>query len=151
MKKWLPVSFLVLGLIGAADASYLTIEHYRSASVGCVIFNGCDTVLASSYATIGTMPVSLLGALYYFAILFLVALYFYLRFAASPQAEPVFDFMIRFTLIGFLASLYFVYLQLFVLQAICTYCMVSAFTSTTLFILGVVVMYKEKSMESVRA
>ncbi|KKW26497.1 MAG: Vitamin K epoxide reductase, partial [Parcubacteria group bacterium GW2011_GWF1_52_5] len=37
---------------------------------------------------------------------------------------------------GFLFTLWFVYLQIFVIEAICFYCMVSALLSTTIFALA---------------
>ena len=43
------------------------------------------------------------------------------------------------------ASLIFVWLQLFVINAICFYCMVSAATSTLLFILGIILWKKLKN------
>ena len=43
-----------------------------------------------------------------------------------------------FTAAGLLASVYFVIIQAFVLSAYCFYCLISAGTSTLLFILGMV-------------
>jgi uncharacterized membrane protein len=41
-----------------------------------------------------------------------------------------------FSGVGFVASLYLVYLQLFVIEAICVYCMFSALMTTLIFILS---------------
>ena len=53
----------VLSLIGLADATYLTIEHITGQSVRCTIVSGCSEVLSSRYATVGGMPLALVGAL----------------------------------------------------------------------------------------
>ena len=70
MKKT-AIIFLVLSFLGLIDAAYLTITHYEDASVVCLLINSCDQVLQSSYATIGSVPVSLLGVVYYLGILIL--------------------------------------------------------------------------------
>jgi len=47
--------------------------------------------------------------------------------------------------LGFLASVYFVYLQVFVIKALCPYCLLSAFISTILFILSLLILRLEKA------
>ena len=80
------------------------------------------------------IPVALLGAIYYLVIFALVIAYL------DTKKEQVLYFTARFTSIGFLASLWFLYLQLFVIKEICLYCVISVFTSTTLFILGIILL-----------
>ena len=116
------VAFLVLGLIGFADAMYLTLSHYLGKPVVCAIFEGCDAVTTSAYSMIGPVPVALLGVFYYTAIIVLT--FVCVRYAAL------------LTPVGFLASVWFTYLQLFVINALCLYCLLSAAVSTTLFLLG---------------
>jgi uncharacterized membrane protein len=53
------------------------------------------------------------------------------------------------TPIGFFASLYFVYLQLFVIKEVCSYCMISAATSTILFILGLFIIIKSSKSKAI--
>ena len=55
----------VLALVGFADAAYLTATHYAGASVFCGASGGCETVLSSEFATLGPVPVALIGAVYY--------------------------------------------------------------------------------------
>lgn len=118
---------LAIALIGFLDASYLTIEHYRGVVPPCTITLGCEQVTTSSYATLMRVPVALLGSLYYLAILGLFG--FYLR----NENEKILKYIRYLSVVGFLASVYFVYLQVAVIGAICQYCMVSAATSTALF------------------
>lgn len=128
----------VLSLLGLLDALYLTIEHYRGQSVICLTGAGCDVVLQSSYATIASViPISLLGAAYYATILFL-SIYLIMR-----QQEAFREILARLPVVGLLASFWLVYLQLFQIQAICFWCMVSAAISTLLFVLGLLLVFKE--------
>lgn len=129
------IVFLVFGLLGFFDASYLTIEHYQGVIPPCSITGGgCENVLTSDYSTILNIPVSVLGMIYYFFVFLLTLLYLdtkksiFLRICASVG------------FFGFLASLFFVFLQLFVIKSICFYCMISAVTSTILFVAGFLVL-----------
>ena len=80
------------------------------------------------------MPISLLGALYYAFIILGVVAYF------DTKRVGILTFIRYITASGFLVSLYLVYLQLFVIKAICLYCIGSAATSIFLFIIGVIVL-----------
>jgi uncharacterized membrane protein len=124
------VVFLLLSVLGLIDATYLTIQHYRDASVVCLLINTCDLVLQSSYATVGPVPVSLLGVVYYLAI-FLLSL-----ISLVKKSEKLFFIAALLAIAGFLASLWFLYIQLFIIQALCSYCLFSALDSIILFILG---------------
>lgn len=122
------VFVLLLALVGLLDAGYLTWKHYSGVGPSCLIFEGCDEVLTSEYAVMFSLPVSLWGMIYYAAILFL-ALFSFLeksRRALSLAAIIVFA--------GFLFSVYFFYLQFFVLKAICFYCLISGGVT---FLLGI--------------
>jgi dihydroorotate dehydrogenase subfamily 2 len=84
------------------------------------------------------IPLALFGVVYY-ASVFLSALYFY-----TTAKRSALYIVIVFTPLGFFASLYFVYLQLVVIGAICFYCMISALTSTLLFLITQLVYPKER-------
>ncbi len=124
----------LFAFIGFIDAAYLTVKFYLGGPIPCAIFTGCDTVARSSYSAIFGIPIALPGALYYAAIFFLAVLYLDLR------REWIVRLTTSLTLLGFVISLYLVYLQIFVLEAICLYCMVSAADSTLLFVLSLVML-----------
>lgn len=129
------IAFLVVSFLGFLDATYLTAQHYLGTIPPCVITTGCETVLASEHNAIFGIPVALLGSIYYL-LLFLLAVF------SLDIKRRIIRFAALLTPIGFLASLYFVYLQLFVIKEICSYCIVSATTSTILFILGLFIIIK---------
>lgn len=134
IPKWLVWLFVLFSFAGFLDATYLAVKHYLGTPINCSIFAGCEKVTTSQYATLLGIPVALLGAIYYLLILVLVIAYL------DTTKERVLYFTARLTPIGFLASLWFLFLQLFVIKALCLYCVISALTSTTLFILGIILL-----------
>jgi uncharacterized membrane protein len=123
---------LTLALSGVFDATYLTIKHYVGGAIPCGIFSGCETVLNSSYSVMLGIPLALYGVAYYLAILILTLWYL------DRRIEIVFHLLTRSTVLGFLFSVWFVYLQVVVIGAICTFCMISALISTVLFLCGAI-------------
>lgn len=143
---FLPVSFL-----GFLDASYLTIKNFMGTPLPCSILRGCEEVTGSQYSMIGGMPVALLGAIYYLTIFVLVFSLLNKKTFSSgvdggihENGNKLLKFTAYLTIIGLLASLWFIYLQIFVIKAICLYCMFSAFTSITLFVFGIIVLKFKK-------
>jgi uncharacterized membrane protein len=119
----------LVALVGLIDASYLTVEHMTGQSVRCMIVTGCDEVLQSRYATVaGHFPVAALGALAYFAAFSLATLAAFGYDGARRLIAPLVAVM-------FLATLWFFYLQAFVIHAFCAYCLLSAAVTTTLALL----------------
>lgn len=130
-SKWILVGFIVFSFFGFLDATYLTIQYYNNAVLPCFVFTGCDTVTASSYSKVVGIPVGLLGAIYYF-ILFIVAVLY-----LDTGIKKALYVLTSLPIVGFLATLWFLFLQLFIIKAICFYCVISAVTSTLLFILAI--------------
>ncbi|MFA7286517.1 MAG: vitamin K epoxide reductase family protein [Patescibacteria group bacterium] len=121
-------AYIFIGFLGFLDASYLAIEHYRGLVPTCGFIQGCDVVTTSSFSVLYGVPLAYLGVVYYLTVLLLGVASF------DFKDERLFWLLTALSVIGFGASLGFVYLQLFVLKAICIYCMGSAVTSTALFI-----------------
>lgn len=135
IPSWIMFTFLIIALIGFFDASYLTVEHFRRVSVGCMIFSGCDLVTTSKYSMVGSVPIALLGMMYYLFLVIGTLGSFFLK------KQKIFILTTRFSILGFFASVYFFYLQAFVIMAFCSWCLISAITSTLLFILSVMILF----------
>jgi uncharacterized membrane protein len=114
---------LALALAGLAVSGYLTYVHYAELDPVCFGgADGCVQVQASDYAELGPAPVPLLGVAGYAAIaVSLLVPGERARLAATVLALGGFGF-----------SLYLTYLELFVIDAICTWCAVSACLMTAL-------------------
>jgi uncharacterized membrane protein len=103
----------LVALAGVGVAGYLTWAHFADSSVLCVAGGGCETVQESEYAEIAGIPVAVLGLGAYAIILGLVAWDTVgARLAAASLA-----------FVGLLFSLYLLALQLFVIEAVCVWCM----------------------------
>jgi uncharacterized membrane protein len=103
----------LVALAGVGVAGYLTWAHYADSSVLCVAGGGCETVQESEYAEIAGIPMAVLGLGAYATILALVAWDSVgARLAAASLA-----------FLGLLFSLYLLALQLFVIDAVCIWCM----------------------------
>lgn len=126
----LAITFTAFAVVGFFDATYLTMKHFLGGVVPCLT-GGCELVTTSEYATIIGIPVALLGAVYYLCQLILAIAHF-----ESGSLVPL-RLGARLSIVGLLASGYFVSLQLFVIHAICDKCMLSALSSTALFITGI--------------
>lgn len=115
----------VLALIGLSDAIYLTVEHLAGRTVQCLVTSGCSAVLGSSYAVIGDIPLAALGAAAYFTVFSLAVLAAFSYPKVPRLLSVVVGLMFTFTL-------WLLYLQAFVLNAYCAYCLLSAAVTTTL-------------------
>ena len=130
---------LVLAFIGFLDATYLTAVHYTGSNLVCYISTDCDSVTTSKYATIGFVPVSLIGSGYYLFALVLLLIYLMEGF------RKVLSWLQLLFAVAFLFSLYFVYLQLFVIHALCFYCVTSATVTTLLLISSIILKLPPKA------
>lgn len=126
MRK-IAIIFFILSILGLSDAGYLTVKYYTHTPLGCSLIKGCDIVTRSEYAVFLGVPVALFGAMYYAAIAGLSLAYL------KTKRHALMAWAMAVTPIGFAASLWFIYLQLFVIGAICVYCIGSALISTALF------------------
>jgi uncharacterized membrane protein len=120
----LVVAFLTL--LGIGVAGYLTYVHYEGISPVCST-GGCERVQASSYSEIAGIPVALLGLIGYVGI----GASLWLRGDVGRAAT----FLLA--LIGFGFSAYLTYLELFVIDAICQWCVASAVVMTALAAIAV--------------
>jgi len=127
----LRLSTFIAGGIGLLDALYLSWSKLANQQVICGTYKGCETVNSSPYAEIGGIPIALLGAGAFLAILVLL----YLEGRSDFWAEngPLVVFVI--SLAGTLYSAYLTYLEIAVIRAICVYCVVSAVAMTIVFAL----------------
>jgi uncharacterized membrane protein len=109
----------IVAVAGLADATYLSVQALSGETLTCGGSPDCFKVLGSSYAKVGGVPVALLGAFAYFCV------FTFAIFAAFGYARAR---MFLIPTIGamFLATLWFLYLQAFVLHAYCRYCLLSA-------------------------
>ncbi len=118
----------IFGIIGALDTLYLIYHKIRGTDVACPFFpkEWCLKVQHSPQSKTFGIPNSFAGFGMYTAILILTWLY-----AGGAVAFWPIQAIVTF---GFLFSMYFTYVQAFVLKAFCTWCVVSAINFTIMFL-----------------
>jgi uncharacterized membrane protein len=109
----LRVAAALVALAGLSVAGYLTWAHFDDAALVCVAGGGCETVQESEYAELAGIPVALLGLGAYAAMLALVVV-------DGPNARLAAAML---ALVGLVFSLYLLALQLFVIDAVCAWCL----------------------------
>ena len=109
----------VIALAGLANATYLTASHLAGETVACLASARCSEVLMSKYATIGSIPLAALGGVAYFTVFSGATLAAF----GYERARPVLTLTIATM---FVATLWLLYLQAFVIKAFCDYCLLSA-------------------------
>lgn len=110
---------LIFAIIGILDTLYLMSVKWRKAEVKCLFFPNewCYKVQHSKYSKTLGIPNSYAG----FGMYVLILILLYLFVAGSIPLWPL-QAIVAF---GFLFSLYFLYIQAFVLRAFCTWCVLS--------------------------
>jgi uncharacterized membrane protein len=115
----------LVSLVGLGDAIYLTVQDLTGQNLRCTIISGCAEVLGSKYAHIGPLPLATVGAFAYFSV-------FSLAILAIFGYSFVRPLLIVFVAVMFLATLWLLYLQAFVIHHFCQYCLLSAAVTTVL-------------------
>jgi len=124
----LPLVAGVVALVGLADSVYLSVKHFTAEPVPCSLVEGCEKVLTSPYAEVAGVPIAAAGAAAYFVAFALAVLAAY----GDERMWKIFGGLATL-MAGF--SLWLIYLQAFVIGAFCQFCLISAASSLTLFLI----------------
>lgn len=122
---------MFLAVVGLLDSLYLAYVKLFSGGV-CVAGSGCEIVNGSVYSNFAGIPIAILGAGAYIAMLLVLWL--------EPQVEffefngPVIIFGLSF--FGVLYSAYLTYLEIYVIRAICPFCVISAIVLLLMLVLS---------------
>jgi uncharacterized membrane protein len=124
-----PYAMLALAAIGIADAVYVAHSNYTGQPLWCPIIDGCNAVVNSPYSRVFGVPMSYFGFIYYLYMFALAA-----RLAYDPLSASLRFRAILYAAMGAASSVYFMYLQLGFISAVCSYCVISAITTFLLLI-----------------
>jgi uncharacterized membrane protein len=117
-------------LAGLADATYLSVMAFTGETAACGGQAGCFEVLGSKYSRFAGIPVAAFGVVGYFTA------FTFAIFAAFSYARARLFFALTVCVI-FVSTLWFLYVQAFLLHAFCRYCLFSA--AITFLLMGLVV------------
>ena len=123
----------LVALAGLFVALYLML--YKLGYIGTLVCSvgSCEVVQTSKWATLLGFPVATWGVAYYLAVLAVSLVGLVPGFADSLGISRLLAAM---TATGLLFSLWLTYLELFVIEAICQWCVVSAVLATLLFVIA---------------
>lgn len=132
MKSRSLVGILVLSFLGIADAWYLANAAITGTALSCDLntqLSGCNIVAQSAYAQLFGVPLGVYGVIFYAGVFIVSAIYLLFPY------RTVFYMLCALAVLGFLASLVFVYVQVFLIHAVCIYCLGSALIDVLIFAL----------------
>ena len=123
----------LVALAGMFVALYLTL--YKLGYIGSLVcaVGSCETVQTSKWATFLGFPVGAWGVAYYVAVLALSLVGLAPAFADRPWVSQL---LAGITGFGVAFSLWLTYLELFVIHAICQWCVISAILAIALFVIA---------------
>src|SRR5262245_14937457 len=133
MTRRMIIAALALGGVGLA--TYLAM--YKLGFIGTLAckVGHCETVNLSKWATLWGIPVAVWG-LGFYATLFAVALLGTTeRYVDAPWVSHA---LLGLTGWGVVFSAWLTYLELFVINAVCMFCVISACLVTVIFLISVV-------------
>jgi uncharacterized membrane protein len=125
----------VLAVLGLGVALYLTYVETSQVNAVCGPVGNCNAVQSSPYAKLfGVLPVGLLGALGYLGILAAFALS---RWNTGSLGDIAPMGLLGMAAFGVIFSLWLTYLELFVILAVCIWCLSSAVIMSLILVLSV--------------
>ncbi len=127
-RRWL-LALPVLALLGLADSGYLLWQHRAATATFCPTA-GCAAVTQGAYSEIGGIPLAAVGVAAYLLLLTLSVM------AVALDSRRVLGVVLAIAGIGVAVSAWLVYLQVAVIESICSWCVLSAFTMTSIFALS---------------
>jgi len=118
-------------IIGLFISIYMAIYKITDNDTMCMGSGGCASINASPYSEIYGIPLGVIGAIGYSAILFM--LWLEKRHPLGKQYGNILAMGMSFS--GFIYSMYLMYLSASVIRATCPFCVASAAAMTLTFIL----------------
>lgn len=138
MEKRLSQLAILLTVIGLLVSVYMTIYKITSNDNMCIGSGACKTVNDSRYSEVTIaglrIPVAVLGVVGYAVILGVLLLEKKGDFLQQNGSLVFFGL----SLMGFLFTLYLVYVEIALLKAFCPFCVTSQIAMTLIFILSVI-------------
>ena len=134
LRPWLWASAILCGL-GIVVSGYLASKRLPGGSLACTRWAQCDVVNNSIYSKLFGIPVSFIGLAAY---LLLLALALAALWTAGRSQRRIFLLSLLLSLGGVGFSVYLTYIEIYVIEALCSWCVASAIIITLLAVFGLV-------------
>lgn len=135
-------ALLIGSLAGLGVSLYLTYTYTQGATIACPD-GGCSAVQSSPYAWIAGIPIPTLGALLYLVLIGVIIL----ALRPTQRLAELLLAIFGLSLAGVLFSGYLTYLELFVIHAICTWCVISAVIMVLIFGLALLAYRQHRQLD----
>ena len=129
---WASVALCGLGIV---VAGYLVTKRFTGGSLACTRWAQCDVVNNSMYSQIYGVPISVIGLAGY---LVLLALALAAMWTKGPTQRKILALSFVLSLGGVGFSAYLTYLEIYVIEALCAWCVASAIIISVLAIVAAV-------------
>ncbi len=129
----------IFSLLGLLVASFLFYEYTFANSVYCLVGTGCNAVRNSSFATFSGISIPVFGIVFYLGM----AIFSIIR-SHSIEKKLLFYLQLLGAVGGVVFGVYLTSLELFVIKAICFWCVLS-FIISILLLLSVILVSKHKN------
>jgi uncharacterized membrane protein len=126
-----------LDVVGLLIASYLSSVELAGGTPVCGVATGCQTVAHSPYAWIGPMPVAVYGVILSLVLLSLAVAWI------RTDNPTLLDLHYGLSLVGVIFEVYFVYVQIAVLDTLCIWCASYGLSLVARFIAALIIWLRE--------
>ncbi len=127
------VAIVVLSVFGFWVAKHIRKHKVENKVLTCPVGFDCHAVVHSDYSTFLGIHLEVLGMIYY---AFSAVAYTFVILLAKVLPVITADILALVSLIALLFSVYLIAVQIFILKKGCSWCIVSAFVSSSIFILA---------------
>ena len=143
MEKRLRQFIIALTVLGLLVSIYMTIYKVTNNESMCIGSGGCPIVNASRYSEVNGIPVAVVGVIGYLSILAVLFLENRTGFFQDNGSMLLFGL----TLVGFLFTVWLVYVEIALIKAYCPFCITSQIVMTLIFILTVIRVIKQPQFQ----
>jgi uncharacterized membrane protein len=131
---WHPgIALALLDFVGLCIAGYLSWVELRSESPSCGVIKGCEIVATSEYSRIAGIPVAVFGVALSLTLMVLALGWWRTGRSGLLLAHYA------LSMVGVIFEMYFTYLQVFVIEAVCIWCAAYGISLLARFLLSLLV------------
>jgi len=129
---WALPLFIVLSVLGIANAAYLVKQHYKKKPLICPLDHDCSVVTESRWSHIFFIRNEILGLSFFLVLLGGILLSIF-----APSLKTTIIFLLPFvTGLGLLFSVFLLLVQIYAIKDYCFYCLISALLTLLLFMVS---------------
>jgi len=132
-----------LDIVGLAIATYLSVVELQGNLPACGPLHGCEEVARSEYSRIGGIPVAVFGVVLSLVLLTLAIAWWRTNLYVLLLAHY------GLSLAGVIFEIYFLYLQVFVIHAVCIWCTSYGLSLIARFVIALIVWVRGTAPEPV--